>query len=154
MAFLTQPAKERTTHLLGSVIGYLEGRTTSKAEDETIATSGLVNVSPRDILTHQSGEERMKKFLLLFEGFRWAPRTLARIGKLESERDELAICTPVALKGEYACLLLRRRYWAGVGPQWDALPCQGWREQLRVRYGARHRPLSGVTVTLQCCHAP
>ncbi|KAI0666470.1 hypothetical protein C8Q78DRAFT_453053 [Trametes maxima] len=133
MAFLTHPATEHTTHSLGSVIGYLEGRATSKAEDETIAISGLVDVSPRDILAHRSVGERMKTFLLLvrnvprglpfasaqkleFEGFRWAPRTLARIGKLESERDELATCTPAGLEGEYTLICFSEE---SITLEWD-----------------------------------
>ncbi len=121
MAFLTQPATERSRHSLGEVVGYLEGRATTKAVDETVAISGLVDVDAGELVALKSVEERMKKFLLLvgqvprglpfassdklpFEGFRWAPRSLAAIGKLETEPGELACVTEAGLQGEYTII--------------------------------------------------
>ncbi|THU76391.1 hypothetical protein K435DRAFT_619067, partial [Dendrothele bispora CBS 962.96] len=116
VAFLMQPATDDSVHSLGQVLGYLEGRATSKAEDETIAISGLLGLDPGELYDYELPEDRMRKFLLLaakiprglpfasapklaFPGFRWAPNSITSVGTMETNSDVL--CTTAGLEGEY-----------------------------------------------------
>ncbi|PBL01362.1 hypothetical protein ARMGADRAFT_1007365 [Armillaria gallica] len=119
VAFLMQPATDDSIHTLGQILGYLEGRATSKAEDETVAISGLLGLDPGELYDYRLADDRMRAFLLLvrkvprglpftsapkltFEGFRWAPRSIASIGTLEVDSDVL--CTAAGLEGEYTLI--------------------------------------------------
>ncbi|TFK80832.1 hypothetical protein K466DRAFT_364512 [Polyporus arcularius HHB13444] len=110
---------------LGDAIILLRGRTTSKAEDETLAISGLfpasVDVGPLyDIKSDEGGacasQRRMALFLtqvrevskelpwlesgrLSLPNFRWAPATLAGVGG--TSFSGTATCTADGLLGEY-----------------------------------------------------
>ncbi len=111
---------DSTAFGIGDLARSLVWRTTSKAEDETLAIAGLANVDARE-LANLPPHERMRTFLLQVEklppniifmsapklnvpGFSWAPQTLmqkggsqmAVFGKYE------AICTPNGLLAEYA----------------------------------------------------
>ncbi|KAK0456817.1 hypothetical protein EV421DRAFT_1886994 [Armillaria borealis] len=117
-------------HTLGQILGYLEGRATSKAEDETIAISGLLGLDPGELYDYRLADDRMRAFLLLvrkvprglpftsapklmFEGFRWAPRSIASIGTLEVDSDVL--CTAAGLEGEYTLVSMKDRRVVGGG---------------------------------------
>ncbi|KAF7346514.1 Het domain protein [Mycena sanguinolenta] len=100
----------------------LKWRTTSRAEDETLAIAGLMDIDAGK-LVDVSGHERMKTFFLLvgkvppsiifapverlsIPGFRWAPRTLMipeAVATLLNE-DRHAECTPGGLLSEYEIL--------------------------------------------------
>ncbi|KAK7049525.1 hypothetical protein VNI00_005556 [Paramarasmius palmivorus] len=107
----------------GDVAGLLRLRTTSKAEDETVAIAGLLPQVDVGALLAISGpdvvEQRMKAFLIQLReiprflpilndpkielpGFRWAPRTLASVFNSDSGRlYGTATCTESGLSGVY-----------------------------------------------------
>ncbi|KAF8340869.1 hypothetical protein F5887DRAFT_1076816 [Amanita rubescens] len=105
---------------IGDLARSLVWRTTSKAEDETLAIAGLANVDARE-LANLPPDERMRTFLLRVDklppsiifmsvpklkepGFSWAPQTLMQKGgSIMAVSDEYeAICTPNGLLAEYA----------------------------------------------------
>ena len=107
---------------IGDIVRSLEWRTTSRAEDETLAIAGLANVDARELI-NLPPPERMRAFLLRVEkfprnvifmimpklkvpGFFWAPQTLMQKGAsfiaISGKYD--AICTPNGLLAEYTAV--------------------------------------------------
>lgn len=110
---------------LGLVAHAVRWRTTSRAEDETLAIAGLLQVDVRELLSAPSPEERIKSLFLqkgtvcsdvIFDtapkisgipGFSWCPRSLmsgAHPGKWWSE--DSAVCTSTGLLACYGSLVL------------------------------------------------
>ncbi|OSC99986.1 hypothetical protein PYCCODRAFT_1331754, partial [Trametes coccinea BRFM310] len=112
---------------LSGVVQLLQGRNTSKAEDELIAISSLLppNIDLQGLLAVEGGqycvvEARMKVFLLQLHhvpvrlpfgdaprltipGFRWAPSTLAKEDPHYCVNDRTGVCTEEGLVAEYLC---------------------------------------------------
>ncbi|KAF9463932.1 hypothetical protein BDZ94DRAFT_578770 [Collybia nuda] len=106
---------------IGDVARSLTSRTTSKAEDETLAISSLLGVDAFD-LVNLPAEQRMMTLLLKVRnlpsnviflsgpklnepGFGWAPRTLMiRQGIPLGTNDANAVCTMKGLYSEYYCM--------------------------------------------------
>ena len=110
---------------IGDIVRSLVWRTTSRAEDETLAIAGLMNVDARELI-NLPPHERMRTFLLRVEkfppsiilmsmpklkvpGFFWAPQALMQKGgsfmAISGKYD--AICTPNGLLAEYAAVYFR-----------------------------------------------
>ncbi|KAF8350983.1 hypothetical protein F5887DRAFT_935375 [Amanita rubescens] len=88
---------------IGDIVRSLVWRTTSRAEDETLAIAGLANVDARELppnVIFMSGPK------LKVPGFFWAPQALLQKGgsfmAISGEYD--AICTPNGLLAEYAAV--------------------------------------------------
>ncbi|OCH84933.1 hypothetical protein OBBRIDRAFT_807893 [Obba rivulosa] len=101
----------------GHVLNCLEWRTTSKAEDETLAISSLLHVDAFE-LVNLAPEKRMMTLLLRVRnvpsqlvfmtgpkldipGFRWAPKTFMTSGRVEAGQCD-AECTPDGLSATYS----------------------------------------------------
>ena len=108
---------------IGDIVHSLEWRTTSRAEDETLAIAGLANVDARELI-NLPPHERMRAFLLQVEkfppgvifmfvpklkvpGFFWAPQTLMQVRGSPISGKYDAICTPNGLLAEYAAVYFR-----------------------------------------------
>ncbi|KIK16390.1 hypothetical protein PISMIDRAFT_686377 [Pisolithus microcarpus 441] len=107
---------------VSDVITCLQHRTTSKAEDETLAVSGLLNVNPAE-LVNLAPQQRMRSLLLAVgkipcgiifltgeklsdSGFSWAPRTLMGHSTFFGlERNGYA--TPIGLHADYEAIYFR-----------------------------------------------
>ncbi|PBK87249.1 hypothetical protein ARMGADRAFT_998177 [Armillaria gallica] len=120
---------------LGDVAQSLRWRTTSRAEDETLAISGLLNVDAFELVNLPASQRMMTLLLrvqklpsdVLFmpgpklkeSGFRWAPKTMmTRIGNSMSISGQYeALCTPQGLIAEYSAVYFADTILKGDG-QW------------------------------------
>ncbi|TFK81143.1 hypothetical protein K466DRAFT_604745 [Polyporus arcularius HHB13444] len=93
------------------IAGLLMRRTTSKAQDETVAVAGLLGVDVARLLNETGQDARMRAFLLQvetvpaamvlanaparlsFPGFRWAPRSFGGIEEEFVRSAGVATCT-------------------------------------------------------------
>ncbi|KAI3595831.1 het domain protein [Moniliophthora roreri] len=108
------------TDLLGTAMGELAGRTTSKSEDETVAIAVFLGVDPAHLLAYDAGKDRMKALLLEVQGipktllftndqkltepgFRWAPHSLTSTDR-PWPYDVDALCTAEGLLTEFDIL--------------------------------------------------
>ena len=106
----------------GDLARSLLWRTTSRAEDETLAIAGLADVNATELVSLPA-HERMRTFLLRVRnlppniifmsspklgeaGFRWAPQTLMQKGGSVAAVSGAynAVCTPAGLLAEYAAV--------------------------------------------------
>ncbi|KAK7029467.1 hypothetical protein VNI00_014500 [Paramarasmius palmivorus] len=119
---LTKYRTDSASFGIGDLARSLVWRTTSKAEDETLAIAGLANVDAKELVS-MPPEERMKAFLLRVRklppdiifmsvpklkdpGFSWAPQTLMQRGAAVMAVSKYeAVCTPNGLLAEYAAVV-------------------------------------------------
>ncbi|KAI0059449.1 hypothetical protein BV25DRAFT_1828975 [Artomyces pyxidatus] len=121
---------------LGDVAHSLRYRTTSKAEDETLAISGLLNVDAGKLVSLPA-PQRMRSLLLQTHklpsniifvlgekldepGFRWAPKTLmhGRSTSMAVAKDSYdATCTQNGLIAQYPAIYFTATSWGG-GELW------------------------------------
>ncbi|KAF9463933.1 hypothetical protein BDZ94DRAFT_1235800 [Collybia nuda] len=112
---------DRTAFNIGDVARSLQWRSTSKAEDETLAISSLLNVDAMELVALPPGKRMMTLLLrvrqlplnILFlsgpkleePGFKWAPRSLMnREGSQLRTMGYNAVCTAKGLVAEYLCI--------------------------------------------------
>ncbi|PBK87266.1 hypothetical protein ARMGADRAFT_972087 [Armillaria gallica] len=120
---------------IGDVGKSLRWRTTSRAGDETLAISGLLNVDAFELVNLPASQRMMTLFLrvqrlpsdIIFipgpklneSGFRWAPKTMMtsmRISMAISDQYN-ASCTPQGLIAEYSAIYFAETTLKG-GVQW------------------------------------
>ncbi|KAI0704115.1 hypothetical protein C8Q76DRAFT_220459 [Earliella scabrosa] len=113
------------TPAFGDIIMLLQGRTTSKPADETIAIAGLAGINVSRLLEEDDAEARMRAFYLEVKtlpdailisnvpkmrcpGFRWAPRSLSMVEAVGGHRSYgMAQCTPQGLTTDERFTLIR-----------------------------------------------
>ncbi|SJL08716.1 uncharacterized protein ARMOST_12085 [Armillaria ostoyae] len=121
---------------LGDVAKSLRWRTTSRAGDETLAISGLLNIDAFELVNLPASQRMMTLFLrvqklpsdIIFipgpklneSGFRWAPKTM-----MTSMRTSMpiydqydALCTPQGLIAEYSAVYFNMDITLKGGVQW------------------------------------
>ncbi|PBK70436.1 hypothetical protein ARMSODRAFT_112429 [Armillaria solidipes] len=121
---------------LGDVAKSLRWRTTSRAGDETLAISGLLNINAFELVSLPASQRMMTLFLrvqklpsdIIFipgpklneSGFRWAPKTM-----MTSMRTSMpiydqydALCTPQGLIAEYSAVYFNMDITLKGGMQW------------------------------------
>ncbi|KAI9066283.1 hypothetical protein FKP32DRAFT_1601861 [Trametes sanguinea] len=122
-------AQRRTDMSLFHVAQALQWRTTSRAEDETLAVSGLLDLEA-SALVGLHGDDRMRAFLLAvgklsrtiiflpgprlqIPAFTWAPKTLMTNSgstmsfPLDDSEGDVAHCTPNGLSAEYSVVYFK-----------------------------------------------
>ncbi|EMD34284.1 hypothetical protein CERSUDRAFT_107500 [Gelatoporia subvermispora B] len=128
-------AVELQTPVLGDVITDVRWRTTSKAEDETLAIAGLLRIDASE-LVDVPPDKRMMALLtkvhkvpsnIIFmpephlskPGFRWAPTTFMHSNSpgMFSDKD-VAFCTEQGLVGTYHCITFDSITFRGDDEPW------------------------------------
>ncbi|KAI0773201.1 hypothetical protein BD413DRAFT_492173 [Trametes elegans] len=146
------------------ILGHLQGRLTTKAEDETIVISGTLGLDTSELVSHASHEERVRVFLLAlrhipssfvfanspklpFHGFRWAPRSFADPSERMLGSGETFICTKAGLEGQFTLIRLldangeaAEETFGKAHPLWFRMPGDANDTLFRLDTAGEHQP--------------
>ncbi|KAF7377630.1 Sugar transporter stl1 [Mycena sanguinolenta] len=109
LPFRTATVAEPSAKRMKEVVGRLQGRMTSRVEDEPVCIASLLGIDPLTIL-QAHGPERMKELLrglneipvtflfgdeprLAVEGFRWAPQSYLALGLSHTNHEDERVGT-------------------------------------------------------------